>query len=231
MQDEQLAAIRQKIDQIDTELLALIKNRMALSAEVSQTKGPDKAVFRPGREAEMFARLADRKDGLPFEFVGGLWRVIISASIALQKPDFSITSTQACFADALGLAAGQLIVKPPHQHPAELLASLLAGECDIALVDLAGLQQIAPQIIADDRAKIIAGISSDSSDLTAISSYVIACSETDDTGHDMVVVLDAGTDRIIAMPARSYQQELAENAADWQYLGRYAQVSGAVSQP
>ncbi|MGB1440713.1 MAG: chorismate mutase, partial [Candidatus Puniceispirillaceae bacterium] len=35
MQDEQLAAIRQKIDQIDTELLALIKNRMALSAEVS----------------------------------------------------------------------------------------------------------------------------------------------------------------------------------------------------
>jgi len=228
MQDEQLAAIRQKIDQIDTELLALIKNRMALSAEVSQTKGPDDAIFRPGREAEMFARLAERKGSLPFEFVGGLWRVIISASIGLQKPDFSIASTQSCFADALGLAAGQLIVLPPQQHPDALLASLLAGECDIALVDLDELQQIAPQIIADERAKIIAGISSDSEDLTAISSYVIANSPTDDTDYDMVVVLDSGADKIISVPAEAYQKYLSEQGEGWQYLGRYAHLSKPV---
>ena len=117
---------------------------------------------------------------------------------------------------------------PPQQHPDALLASLLAGESDIALVDLDELQQIAPQIIADERAKIIAGISSDSEDLTAISSYVIANSPTDDTDYDMVVVLDSGADKIISVPAEAYQKYLSEQGEGWQYLGRYAHLSKPV---
>ena len=227
MQDEQLAAIRQKIDHIDAELLALIKDRMALSAEVSRTKGADKAIFRPGREAEMFARLADRKGELPFEFVGGLWRVIISASIALQKPDFSVASTQSCFADALGLAAGQFIVHPPYQTPAELYSSLLAGTSDIALVSRDELLQIIPDILADPHAQIIASISSNSQDLGVISCFVLACTPTDDTVHDVVVLYEKSTDQLMFKPLEEYQNQLSENGENCQYLGRFARVQHA----
>jgi chorismate mutase len=224
MQDEQLATIRQKIDQIDAELLALIKDRMALSAEVSRAKGSDEAIFRPGREAEMFARLAEQKGTLPFEFVGGLWRVIISASIALQKPDFSVVSTQSCFADALGLAAGQFIVHPPQQDASALLSCVLAGTADIALVSSDELVQIAPDIIATKKAQIIASISSNSLDLGAISSFVIACTPTDNTAHDIVVLQDKQTGKILFKPAQTYQSELSEQAESWHYLGRYARI-------
>ena len=103
MQDEQLAAIRQKIDQIDTELLALIKNRMALSAEVSQTKGPDDAIFRPGREAEMFARLAERKAACHLNLLADYGGLLSLPALACKNQIFQLPAPKAVLQTRLAL--------------------------------------------------------------------------------------------------------------------------------
>ena len=90
MDDElntRLKPLRERIDAIDAQILALLNQRAAVAQEVGQVKKQTNApVFRPEREAQVIARLQDMSDGpLASDDISTILREIMSACRALEK--------------------------------------------------------------------------------------------------------------------------------------------------
>lgn len=91
-EQEQLLAIRNRIDAIDRQILDLISQRARCAQDVARVKqafgGARDAVFyRPEREAQVLRRVMDDNPGpLSSEEVGRLFREIMSACLALERP-------------------------------------------------------------------------------------------------------------------------------------------------
>ncbi len=83
-----LADIRNRIDAIDQELVALLNRRAELAREVGRAKAHSGApIFVPHREQEVFARLQSLNQGpLPDASLRAIWREVMSASFALERP-------------------------------------------------------------------------------------------------------------------------------------------------
>lgn len=89
-QEDSLSRVRQRIDRIDRELLRLISERAECAREVAEVKrqgGDPGPFYRPEREADILRRIQEENPGpLPSEEVGRLFREIMSACLALEKP-------------------------------------------------------------------------------------------------------------------------------------------------
>jgi len=85
--DTVLIGIREAIDQVDTDLLALLNRRAALSLEVGRLKaGSDEPVFKPFREKAVLEKLSRQNPGpLPDEHLRAVYREIMSSSRRLQR--------------------------------------------------------------------------------------------------------------------------------------------------
>lgn len=85
-----LAELREKIDAIDTQLLALINQRAQCAIEVAKTKvaqGEQGTFYRPDREAQVLRRIKALNQGpLPDDTAVFFFREIMSACLALEKP-------------------------------------------------------------------------------------------------------------------------------------------------
>ena len=90
MDDElnsRLKPLRDRIDALDAQLIALLNQRAAVALEVGEVKKHYNApVFRPEREQQVIARLQGMSDGpLASEHISAIWREIMAASRALEK--------------------------------------------------------------------------------------------------------------------------------------------------
>ena len=87
---QRLSAIREQIDSVDDEILALINRRAACAQEVAQIKRDTEGqthFYRPEREAQVLRRvLANSKGPLHGEEMARLFREIMSACLALEDP-------------------------------------------------------------------------------------------------------------------------------------------------
>lgn len=88
-----LDELRQKIDQLDTELLQLVNQRASLAQQVAHVKmsalakGEKPVFYRPEREAQVLRRIKERNKGpLGDETVAWLFRELMSACLALEEP-------------------------------------------------------------------------------------------------------------------------------------------------
>ncbi|HUX85401.1 MAG TPA: prephenate dehydratase [Chloroflexota bacterium] len=88
-----LDELRAKIDQTDRELVALLNRRAELSLRVGESKRAQAGdagvleIYQPAREAQVFAHISERNTGpLPDESLAAIYREILSASRALQRP-------------------------------------------------------------------------------------------------------------------------------------------------
>jgi chorismate mutase/prephenate dehydratase len=87
-----LESLRREIDAIDGEIQALLELRARVVGQIGEAKktaenSTPSGAMRPGREAIILRRLAERHKGqLPVEMLAGLWRGIISAFLRLQYP-------------------------------------------------------------------------------------------------------------------------------------------------
>ncbi|CBL44609.1 Chorismate mutase/prephenate dehydratase [gamma proteobacterium HdN1] len=91
--EQGLKALRQQIDTLDTELLALVNQRAKLAQAVARIKtdalekGEKPVFFRPEREAQVLRRIKERNQGpLGDESVAWLFRELMSACLALEEP-------------------------------------------------------------------------------------------------------------------------------------------------
>ena len=83
----QLETLRVEIDRIDAGMHGLLIERSGIIDELIAIKARQGggSAFRPGREAEMMRRLAERHTGrLPLDTVESIWRVIIATFTYLQ---------------------------------------------------------------------------------------------------------------------------------------------------
>ncbi|CAD6550101.1 prephenate dehydratase [Paraburkholderia metrosideri] len=90
MDDElntRLKPLRERIDALDAQLIALLNQRASVALEVGEVKKHFNApVFRPEREQQVIARLQDMSEGpLASEHISAIWREIMAASRALEK--------------------------------------------------------------------------------------------------------------------------------------------------
>jgi chorismate mutase/prephenate dehydratase len=88
MAEPSLDDLRQHIDDVDQEILALLNKRAQLSLSIGQAKsfrpGP---IFKPFREKALLSRLKkDNKGPLPQRHLESIYREILSSSRALQRP-------------------------------------------------------------------------------------------------------------------------------------------------
>lgn len=86
--NESVDALRNKIDQIDAKIVALLNDRANLARKIGQTKslGND-PVYVPHREKEILQRVAELSRGpLSTQAVGSVFREIISVCRSLEAP-------------------------------------------------------------------------------------------------------------------------------------------------
>ena len=89
MADEQIEAVRQRIDALDAQLLQLVNERARLAQEIGHLKqgANDAPVYRPEREAMIIQRLQQANPGpLPGGAVRAIWRELMSACRGLERP-------------------------------------------------------------------------------------------------------------------------------------------------
>ncbi|MFJ2990892.1 prephenate dehydratase [Collimonas sp. NPDC087041] len=87
MSEDKLLPLRQQIDAIDAEILALLNRRAQIAQEVGHVKAETNApVFRPEREAQVLLKVAERNPGpLQGSDVQTIFREVMSACRALEK--------------------------------------------------------------------------------------------------------------------------------------------------
>lgn len=83
-----LAKLRQEIDAVDDRILECLNQRASLVMQVGALKSESRSDFHvPSREREIYERLTAANTGpFPAEAVRGVFREIISASLALESP-------------------------------------------------------------------------------------------------------------------------------------------------
>jgi len=95
--DDQLAALRRQIDDVDTQLHDLLMQRTELAVKVGEVKakaqpigrapGEGAKFVRPAREAKILRRLIGRHTGkLPKPVMVRMWREMISALLQVEGP-------------------------------------------------------------------------------------------------------------------------------------------------
>jgi chorismate mutase / prephenate dehydratase len=79
---------RAKIDTIDKELVRLLSERAHCAQRIGQAKASEKsAIFVPHREQEVFNKISSLNPGpMPDQALRAIWREIMSASFALERP-------------------------------------------------------------------------------------------------------------------------------------------------
>lgn len=83
---EKLKQFREKIDQLDDEMLKLVNQRAELAQQIGHAKGSS-VVLRPEREAQVLRRLQDRNRGpLSNSAIAALFTEVMSQCRALEAP-------------------------------------------------------------------------------------------------------------------------------------------------
>jgi len=87
MSSEDLKKLRDKIDNLDAEILELISKRSEAALHIANLKRPDSDPYRPEREAQVLQRITELNSGpLSDEEMARLFREIMSACLALEQP-------------------------------------------------------------------------------------------------------------------------------------------------
>ena len=133
-----LQALREQIDAVDRELLALLNRRAALALEVGELKKQEgSVVFRPEREAQVIDGLKAGNAGpLQSESVAPIWREIMSACRALETPTrVAYLGPAGTFSEEAALGYfGSSIVRVPCASIDEVMRTTTAGAADFGVV-------------------------------------------------------------------------------------------------
>jgi chorismate mutase/prephenate dehydratase len=136
--DPALLALRQRIDALDLELLALLNRRAELALAVGELKkGEGSVVFRPEREAQVIDGLKAANTGpLATASVAPIWREIMSACRALETPTrVAYLGPAGTFSELAALGYfGASLTRVPCESIDEVFRAAAAGAADFGVV-------------------------------------------------------------------------------------------------
>ena len=187
--DNDLMRLRAQIDRVDQQILDLLLRRLQMAEQVAKAKPNGASIFRPDREAQLLARLCAAAEPQLQPVINAVWRAVISASIARQRPDFTILMTAESEQTARLFAAGQLSVKQTGM-PLELCKQLATGTADIGIVEVDELNTIHSQLGLDLPVKIIAGLPLLRQPESVPTAFIVGSQLPDSTAQDCFVIYD-----------------------------------------
>ncbi len=139
-----LGQLRQDIDRIDEAMHALLIERGHVVARVlgaKQQAGNTGSAFRPGREAALMQRLAERHQGpWPLDTAENVWRVIVATSTYLQVPysvHADLSGGDAAMRDSVRFHFGFTVPYRPADDAADVIKAVdrSAGDLGVFRVD------------------------------------------------------------------------------------------------
>jgi len=134
----ELLALRNQIDALDRDLLALLNRRAGLALAVGELKKKEgSVVFRPEREAQVIDGLKAGNPGpLKNDSVAPIWREIMSACRALETPTrVAYLGPAGTFSEEAALGFfGSSIVRVPCASFDEVIRVTTAGAADFGVV-------------------------------------------------------------------------------------------------
>ncbi len=86
MSNKTLEEVRKKINELDSDIIELLVERLALSADVARAKSLDNSpLYRPDREKQIFERISTINGSrIPDRFIIPVYRELIGASLNMQ---------------------------------------------------------------------------------------------------------------------------------------------------
>jgi chorismate mutase/prephenate dehydratase len=136
--DATLHSLREQIDTVDRELLALLNRRARIALEVGELKKREGSpAFRPEREAQVIASLESANAGpLRDDSVAPIWREIMSACRALETPTrVAYLGPAGTFSEQAALGYfGSSILRVPCASIDEVFRATSAGAADFGVV-------------------------------------------------------------------------------------------------
>lgn len=136
----QLRPLRERIDQIDEQLLELLNERARIAQDVGKVKegvDEDGPVLKPEREAQIVARLQGLNTG-PFtaRAVSAVWTEIISTCRGLERVlSIAYLGPQGSFSEQAALEHfGHFVTQVPCDTFDEVFRTVEAGQADVGMV-------------------------------------------------------------------------------------------------
>jgi chorismate mutase len=145
----ELGILRDQIDDIDNALLTLLAKRQDLSRLIVTKKALGSNVFRPDREVSLLRNLVAGHPEIDARLIMGLWRHIISASIAEQKPDYTIAHSPRAVNLADNHGAGYMRLAP-YEDVTASIAALQSGQADCVILTEAEMAAHSHLLVADE---------------------------------------------------------------------------------
>ncbi|MEQ8663228.1 MAG: prephenate dehydratase [Gammaproteobacteria bacterium] len=140
--EQRLAELRQAIDAVDDELLALLNRRAGLTIEVGEVKrasGEAVEFYRPEREAQILRRLLAANPGpLPDGDLARLVREVISTCLSLEHAlEVAYLGPAGTYTHAALLKHfGGAVTPRPQATIGEVFREVAAGSCDYGVVPI-----------------------------------------------------------------------------------------------
>ncbi len=135
-----LSELRDKIDEIDKQILQLINQRASCALEVAKTKiaqGEQGAFYRPDRESLVLRRIMDLNQGpLSDQTAVRFFRELMSACLALEKPmDIAFLGPEGTFTQqAVFKHFGHAVKTNPVTTINEIFSAVESGCCQFGVV-------------------------------------------------------------------------------------------------
>ena len=143
MSEQELQALRVRIDSLDEKILELISQRARCAQEVGRIKmatlaeGEEAIFYRPEREAQVLKRIMELNKGpLDNEEMARLFREIMSTCLALEQPlKVAYPGPEGTFSQAAALKHfGQAVISKPMAAIDEIFREVAAGAVSFGVV-------------------------------------------------------------------------------------------------
>ena len=140
MNNVELDILRNKIDEIDSNLCQLIKERQALATEIMSAKKGN-FPFDPGREEDLIKKLVN--SGLDKFLVEKVWRQIISSNLSIQKTlNIGVAGSDDEIKSAYSAHFGNYFNTTYFLSVVSLLASLEKKDIELGFIDSESLGKL-----------------------------------------------------------------------------------------
>ncbi len=135
-----LDALRQKIDDIDTQIHDLLIKRTLVVEKVRTVKLGQKVKIRAAREAEILYRLTNRHKGLfPKRELTNIWRQIIVATLSIEGP-FSVAvympDDASGFWDLACVQYGSFTPMKGHRSARQVVEDVMTHKATVGIVPI-----------------------------------------------------------------------------------------------
>lgn len=143
MAEQELQALRLRIDSLDEKIIELISDRARCAEEVARVKtaslaeGEQPVFYRPEREAQVLKRVMERNRGpLPNEEMARLFREIMSSCLALENPlKVAYLGPEGTFTQAATMKHfGHAVISRPMAAIDEVVREVVAGAVNFGVV-------------------------------------------------------------------------------------------------